>query len=52
MARRQKKEKQWTEVFGLGRNNSFKIPPQFLLKIPGHVFLDLEGLDDYKEGEN
>jgi hypothetical protein len=48
---RQKKNKgiQWTEVFGLGRNNSYKIPLKFLLKIPGHIFIDLEGLDAYKE---
>jgi hypothetical protein len=46
-----KREKQWTEVFGLGRNNSFKIPPEFVLKIPGHIFLDLEGLDTWKEDD-
>jgi hypothetical protein len=36
----------WVEVFGLGRNNSFKIKPEYILKIPGHIFLNLDEIDN------
>ena len=33
------KEKNWYEVFGLGRRGLSELDPDRMVRIPGHVFL-------------
>lgn len=44
MSRKQKMV--WTEVFGLTRNKISKIRPDLILRIPGHIFLNLDEIDN------
>jgi len=37
---------EWTEVFGLTRNKISKIKPDLILRIPGHIFLNLDEIDN------
>jgi hypothetical protein len=42
---------EWTEVFGLTRNKISKIRPDLILRIPGHIFLNLDEIDNNDKEE-